>query len=176
MTTAKVIASALTESTLSRVWQITSDPNRPFAVLTAFRSEYSREENLERNAQLGADLRNLGYGFWVLEGHWIENRDTPREVDAAEDVYFVSSKRQSPQFVYDILMLTSKYDQEAALVKSVDNVVRVCCPDSSSTEVPNFRPEMLGKAYSKIRRYHGNGRTFVFESARSAGGWAAHIK
>ena len=55
--------------TLSRVWTTLNDPGRTFAMLTAFLTDYSSEENLRRNQDLKADLREAGFGFWIVEGY-----------------------------------------------------------------------------------------------------------
>lgn len=58
------------EASLSRIWQHAKS-DRPIALLTAFRGEYDREENVRRNRQLAATIRKLGYALlfcgWLLD-------------------------------------------------------------------------------------------------------------
>lgn len=166
--------NALFENKLSRVWQLAR--NRRFAIMTAFRSNYSREENLRRNTQLAAAIRAFGAGFWVLDGHWVENPKTPEEVDSKEDSFFISlpngSKLDLTNFV---LEQCRKYEQEAAVIKPAPNApVSLLFPKGGSMEpLGSFSPGKIAQAYSRVR---GSGQTFVFESATTLGGWAAHLQ
>ena len=57
---------------------------RGFAMLTAFRSEYSLAQNRNRNRQLASHLKSLGYGFIKVTGGYTENigPDNPNWDDA----------------------------------------------------------------------------------------------
>lgn len=159
----------INEAKLSRVWQMAE--GRSFAILTAFRSEYSREENLERNAQLANEIRSFGAGFWILDGVWVENPQSDNPVSAKEDSFFVSVPAGEGldlvRFVYDSMR---KYDQEAAVIKpSAAGKVYLLLANGSRKSIGQFSPNAVAQAYSQIRK---TGQSFVFESARSAGGWA----
>lgn len=158
--------------TLSRVWTMANDPARSFAMLTAFRGQYSREENLVRNKRLASDLRSAGFGFWVVDGFWIENQGTPEEAHVAEDSFFVSAPAASKtgkDFASSILKLAAAYEQEGVLLKIGDGPVQaVDVSSGEGTDIGKFTPEKIAGAYSRIRRRN---QTFVFESCISPRGW-----
>lgn len=153
---------------LSRVWQIASSDDRVFGIITAFRGEYGREENLQRNAQLASDLRNAGMGFFVMDGYWVENPGTPNEEHVGEDSYFVSApvgSKAAATFSRTLLGLMKKYEQEAVIVQNDPHEeVYLLFPDGSKESIGSFNPNKVAQAYSRLR---DRGQTFVFESART---------
>jgi hypothetical protein len=60
----------LIEASLSRVWNHFSSPDTPTAILTAFRGEYDRATNQQRNAELIGKIRAAGYGFFKVDGSY----------------------------------------------------------------------------------------------------------
>jgi hypothetical protein len=70
----------ISEVKLARVHQYFTDLDRTAALLTAFRGEYTREENQQRNRTLAAEIRKLGYGYVFVDGYWVENLGRPDEV------------------------------------------------------------------------------------------------
>ncbi len=153
----------LQEASLNRVWQhFNSD--RPFAIVTAFRGEYSRDENVQRNKELAATVRNMGYGFFYLDGFWVENEGTDKEQHVSEDSLFIIGKEgQDDIFVRDMVHLGKEYDQDGVLVKTIDGVKIYDKNGNPMFDIGNFTPNKAGEAYSKLR--HGKG-TFIFESER----------
>ena len=43
-----------------------------FIIITAFRGEYSRNENVRRNSEMLQDVKNQQLGAIQLEGHYVE--------------------------------------------------------------------------------------------------------
>ena len=112
----------INETSLSRVWQHVKGP-RPFALVTAFRGEFTREDNIKRNKKLAADIRNLGYGFFFLDGFWIENQGTPEERKVSEDSLFVVGPQGSDrEFIKNMVKLAKENNQDGVLVKSTDGI------------------------------------------------------
>ena len=63
----------VTAASLSRVWEHTKDLHeKSFAMLTSWRSGLRSEVNWERLRELQAFLRQKGYGYIRLVGHWRE--------------------------------------------------------------------------------------------------------
>lgn len=159
-------ATRLETSTLSRVWEMWKDDQRSFAMLTAFRGDLSQEENVRRNLALGADTRGLGYGYFWLDGFYIENKGTPEERHVEEDSLFVSApKGHSANFKEDILKLLTKYNQEAALFKPEGGKGEVFLlkTDGSMFRIgKNLLPNQIAENYSRLRGSEG---TFVFANA-----------
>ena len=160
----------LNETKLSRVWQLFTDDTRSVAVLTAFRGEFNREDNLKRNAALAADLRNAGFGITYVEGHWIENQGSDLERNVVEDSILVSGPRvQVTEFAKIIHRLGNTYDQEAVLVKDSKGT-RLIFNDGSEEKLGDLRPGKLGQIYTKLRT-NKQASTFVFEGEREAISW-----
>lgn len=155
----------INETKLSRVWQHFTDPNRSAAILTAFRGEYDREENLRRNRTLAAELRNLGYGIVYVDGFWVENPGTDDEVRVAEDSILVSAPADKTNtFAESIARLGRKYDQEAVVVKDLKGT-RLIFKDGGEDSLGEIKPGQLSDIYTKLRT-NKEASTFVFESER----------
>ena len=163
----------LTETSLSRVWQHFNNPDKSVAILTAFRGEYDREENQSRNRALAAQIRQLGYGFFFVDGYWIENQGTPEEQHVSEDSIFVIAPASKTDFAEQMHKLGNAYNQDAVLVKDVDGV-RLIFKDGSEQELGNLQPGKLAQAYTKLRS-NKRSNTFVFESERDDIGWLSRM-
>jgi len=63
--------SILNEASLLRVYQhIKKSGNVSFAIITSWRYNLSKKDNLRRLKSLESDLRSAGLGFFKMEGHW----------------------------------------------------------------------------------------------------------
>lgn len=154
------------ESSLSRVNAFVKDETRQFAIITAFRGEYSNAENQTRNARLISDIRGLGYGFFKVAGFFVENRGTENERKVSEDSLFVSTKNTDAAFRKNLVALCKKYDQEAIIVKDDRDVQLV---DKSGGIIASFgkaRFNLIGDFYTAL--HGGEKRSFVFESIEEA--------
>lgn len=161
----------LEESSLSRVWKHTEDLERSFAILTAFRSEYTREENVKRNLSLAAEVKSLGYGYFYLDGYSVENEGTPNEIKVREDSIFVVGPLGTDKykkFLSDVKTLSSKYEQDWFLTKPAGGNEAFGHKKDQTFSLGTFSPNKTGEAYSRLRP---DGRTFRFESARAGIGW-----
>lgn len=159
------------EASLSRVWQHAESTDTAFAILTAFRGEYTYEDNVKRNRSLAADLKNQGYGFFYLDGYWVENSGTDQERRVKEDSIFIIAKTQQG-FAQTIHSLGNRYDQEAVVVKDAEGT-RLIFKDGSETSLGKLRPGKLGTIYSQLRGKKN--ATFVFESERDDLGWISRL-
>ena len=104
----------LSESGLSRLYSHMMEHSS--AILTAFRNEYSNEENYERNRELKAQLLSMGYGVTKVDGSYIENFETPEAIEVSEQSYFVSNRADDAGFVESIQSLGVQYDQDSVLI------------------------------------------------------------
>lgn len=112
---------------------------RGFAMLTAFRSEYSLSENRARNRQLANDLKNLGYSYIKITGGYIETitpdnpnwedadevtgRDDIRQLPIMEESFLVTMFNIKTKetvdfgvFKDDMINLGIKYEQDSVLI------------------------------------------------------------
>lgn len=155
----------LNEASLSRVWQhVQSD--RPIALLTAFRGEHTYEENVARNKELAASLRKLGYGFFFLDGSWIENQGTDKEQHVSEDsIFAIGNAGDDENFRQHIVELGAKYDQDAVLVKDKDGANLYDKNGKLEFSVGSLKPGKMGSIYSRLRN-NKEANVFIFESER----------
>ena len=105
--------------------------------ITAFRSSYSRKENIRRNKQLVSDLNHWDLSFIKVIGGYTENKGSADEVDVNEYSYCVINNKYTPEkFVEIAVMLCKKYEQDAVLVtfpvadkprttRSKQNIIRI---------------------------------------------------
>ena len=104
----------ITESSLSRVYGHIVEHDS--AILTAFRNEYSRKENYERNRELKAQLLSMGYGVTKVDGSYIENFETPQAIEVSEQSFFVSNRADDPAFFDSIESFGQRYEQDSVLI------------------------------------------------------------
>lgn len=111
---------------------------RGFAMLTAFRSEYTLAQNRDRNRQLASRLKSLGYGFIRVTGGYTENigPDNPNwdEAESTQDpnirrlpimeesflvpMYDIKTKESADfdTFKSDMVDLGKEFEQDSVLV------------------------------------------------------------
>lgn len=161
---------------LSRVWQhINSD--RPICLMTAFRGQYTYEENVSRNKSLAADVRNLGYGFFYVDGFWIENQGTSNEQHVSEDTLFITGDLDLDDYKFqsDMVSLGKKYDQEAVLVKTKTGGIRVITVSTGEEfKLSKLSLDKMGDIYTKLRS-NKKANTFIFENERDDLGWLQRL-
>ena len=104
----------LTESGLSRLYQHIAEHDS--AILSAFRGEYSKGDNMERSAELKAKLLDQGFGVTKVDGSYIENFETPEALEVKELSLFVSNKSDSPGFMKSIIAQGQEYEQDSVLI------------------------------------------------------------
>jgi hypothetical protein len=126
----------LSESSLSRVWQHTQEHDT--AILTGFRGDPSdtsrcadepvldgveevkkgktRQANIRRNRDLKATLLANGYGVTAVDGSYIEDFDTPQEMEVSEDSLFAVNLKDDPSFFSTIETLGKKFCQDSVLM------------------------------------------------------------
>lgn len=115
----------ISEASLSRLLKHYEDST--FAIITAYREEYSKEEKIKRNRELRGILNSMKMGVHQLVGHWrecqlkdVEYEDCPKNelVDVIERSYFVPKRKDisDKEFEKKILDLVKKFDQDAAVL------------------------------------------------------------
>ncbi len=118
----------LNEEKLSRVWQTTTKEGKVFAIITAFRGNYSMKKNLRILNNLKSDLNNLakdGFGYWSLAGVWVSGSGQKEE----EISLFVSqdSKKVGDGKYFRSIMtsLCQKYKQDSIVLRDDPNQVEI---------------------------------------------------
>ena len=87
----------LNEALLGRIYQhVVSNPKmKNWGVVTASRGELTSAENKQRNKELEADLRKMGYGFVHVDGMWQECRKPDTEYKDCPDDMKVPTEEKS---------------------------------------------------------------------------------
>jgi len=138
---------------------------KSWGMITAFRDEFTKKENLARNKKLASDIRGLGYGFFRLDGLWQEcqdntvvYKDCPKsELVAVNEITFFIPKIKKNE----LAKLTAKYDQDASIYsgKEVDDKIAFITRSGKANPfATKATPGVISQAYSKLK-----GKTFVFE-------------
>jgi hypothetical protein len=163
----------INESSLSRVWQHFGDPEKAVGILTAFRGDNTYEQNVARNKSLAADLRNAGYGFFYVDGYWVENQGTDEERKVKEDSIFVVGKASDPGFAANLHRLGNSFNQDAVLVKDSKGT-RLIFKDDSEQALGKINPGALSTMYTKLRN-NKKSNTFTFTEERDDIGFIARL-
>jgi hypothetical protein len=160
----------LNEASLGRIYQhVVSNPKmKNWGVVTASRGELSAAENKQRNKELEADLRKMGYGFVHVDGMWQECRKPNTEYKDCPDDMKVPTQEKSlfiPNISQEhIQALGKKYQQDSVLFADDETRAKgeATFIDSKSGEAFNigkFSPGKIAQGYSKIK----GGKVFTFE-------------
>ena len=103
----------LSESGLSRVFSHITEHDS--SIISAFRGEYSNEENYERSRLLKAKLMHQGYGVTKVKGSYIENFETPDALEVVERSLFVLNRGDDPEFKTNLSSLGKEFEQDSVL-------------------------------------------------------------
>lgn len=174
---ANQVGSMLDEGSLSRLWKHTTERN--IGMLTAYRGRYPVSENKKRNAKLQADIRSAGFGFFRVEGHYIEGYGSEVEKDVKEQSFLVIGEigNDNGKLKGFLKKWGAKYNQDSVFYKSFDNKGMLIGTQSKDEDgnavdfpgmgteykVGDFHPMKMGQFYSKMK-----GKPFVFESYQEA--------
>ena len=174
---ANQVGSMLDEGSLSRLWKHTTERN--IGMLTAYRGRYPVSENKTRNAKLQADIRAAGFGFFRVEGHYIEGYGSAVEKDVKEQSFLVIGEmgNDNGKLKGFLKKWGAKYNQDSVFYKSFDNKGMLIGTQSKDEDgnavdfpgmgkeymVGDFHPMKMGQFYSKMK-----GKPFVFESYQEA--------
>ena len=112
----------ISEAGLSRVLSRV-DKAEDLVIITAYRSNMSKKENINRNRALRGELNKRKMGAYQLVGHWrecqnpkIEYSDCPKDqlVDAVERSFLVikPDDMTSKDFLGFLVRMAKKYDQD----------------------------------------------------------------
>ena len=161
----------LDEAGMSRLLQHLTTSNVGF--ITAFRGGFSLSTNRARNMKLKQDIRNAGFGFLRVIGHWVENEGTPEEVAVEEESFMVigEPKDDSGRLYGFLKKVARTYDQEAFLFKShADHAVQVHYANGHHDTIGQFSLSNIGKMFSTFK-----GKKFVFRNLSEARGFHARF-
>lgn len=166
----------ISEDSLSRTLSFIKD--KDFAILTAYRSNFSKNENIIRNRKLRAKLNELHMGVHQLVGHWQEapkgkqyNQCSKKELkDVVERSYLVIKPddikfNEFKQFI--LSLLTIDYEtQDAAIIKNNTGIYILY--NNGDLELIG-KDCNLGKINQAYSQHIKNNLPFVFEGIETPG-------
>jgi hypothetical protein len=160
----------INEASLGRIYQhVVSNPKmKNWGVVTASRGELTPAENKQRNKELEADLRKLGYGFVHVDGMWQECRKPDTEYkDCPEDMKVPTEEKSL--FIPNISQqhiqaLGKKYQQDSVLfadekAKASGEATFIDSKSGEAFNIGKFSPGKIAQGYSKMK----GGKVFTFE-------------
>lgn len=107
----------LSESSLSRLQRGVSAHSA--GALTAFRGEFTREENRARNKQLLAALLAKGFSVTSVKGSYIENFGHKTQKEVGEESFFVINRKHDGddggELEKVLIQLGKRFDQDSIL-------------------------------------------------------------
>jgi hypothetical protein len=147
-----ILESILIEASLSRIWQHIQN-GKTFAVISAYRGNYTEEENRKRHNQLKTDVRALGHGFIEQKsGYTYTDPLSGEEGGAEEKSLFIPNISKA-----DAVALGRKYTQESILWKDDSRFVLLFIADGSeksfattSNGCMTFDANRVKDAYSEL--------------------------
>lgn len=161
--------SALNESGLSRITD--KMQNHAIGMITAFRGEYTREENMQRNKSLKSKLLNAGFHVTPVQGNYIENFGAENAVPVKENSFFVVNPVQGDdngKLEAFLREMGEAFEQDSIFSKRFNSPGRVIGTSSregvepamgDGFDVPDYKPGSESQFMTKVRN-----RPFTFES------------
>lgn len=170
------IKEFLKESSLSRVWKH-AQSDRLIAIFSGFRNENTHKQNIKNNKDIASTLRSNGFGYFFVDGYWIENEGTPDEVHVEEDsIFAIAEKEDEQKFIKLVVSLGKKYNQDGVLVKKSDGKYYILDKNGKETlKLNTLNAGKIGSLYTKLRN-NKKSNTFVVESERDDAGFIGHYK
>lgn len=158
-----VAGHRLTETSLSRVWKFWKE--RPFAILTAWRSDKTTEENRRNLHQLKDRLRARGYGYVPLLGRWKDPADPDAPV-TEEPSLFVPAREggEGPEGLRALaLQLAQEYNQDGIVWADGEKAYIIDTKEKPGEATMTFSQLRTDPTFiwSELKRKPG--RTFRFE-------------
>ena len=120
--------NAITEAGLAKVIKQVKTDNKDFIIITSYRAEFSKRENIARNRQLRHWFNRQEMGVYQLVGHWrecsIENvpyDQCPADklVDVVERSYLAvrPDTMSAKEFFGKCKFLTKKWKQDGSVIR-----------------------------------------------------------
>jgi len=167
--------SVISEGSLSRLLALSEKAD--YTIVTAYRSEYTKAENIQRNRQLRGIINVARMGAQQLVGHWrectilqdngnpIPYEQCPKNAfkDVIERSYFFTrrSDLQQSEFEAFVLNLVRQFDQDAAVIK-LDDVVYLLT-NAGTKFIIGTKPEIGKIAQAWSQHVKKTNVPFVFE-------------
>lgn len=158
----------VSESSLSRVTGKMG--NHAIGMITAFRGEYTRRENMQRNVSLRSKLLNAGMQVTPVKGEFIENFGTDNAKPVRENTLFVvNPKEGDDNGALETLLrsLGEEFEQDSIFTKPFGQSGRVVGTTKRAGvepahgdgfDLPDYHPGKTAEFMTRVRN-----RPFTFE-------------
>lgn len=160
------------ESSLSRIHSKIA--SGIVGTITAYRSEFTKRENQQRNRSLLAKLMQKGYSVTAVRGSYIENFGTEDSTEVSEHSYMVAPRddKSTASLESDLIALGREFDQDSVLVIT-DGKGELVGTSKRDNAWPSFdsREPVGGFKGGKAAQFMTsvNGRSYVFEDIDAPG-------
>jgi hypothetical protein len=137
----------------------------PIAIMSAFRGQFTYDQNVKRNRTLSTMVRSDGFGFVWVNGYW-EEEDGLNKADAREDsILIIGNENDNGRLKGSVKKWMKKYDQDSVIYKDEDGKLGLLYQSGKYEDLGEFSPKKMSHGYTKLR---GRGdRAFVFECSWS---------
>lgn len=164
----------INESSLSRVWKHFENKNT-VVILTAFRGDKSSSENIKNNKDIASKIKSEGFGYFFVDGYWIENKGESDERKVSEDsIFCIADETRSEDLINLAHKLANEYNQDAIFVKTANEVYLYFKNGDKDKLTGGLKPGKIGDFYTQLRN-NKKSNTFVFEGARTNYGFFANF-
>lgn len=164
-----MVKTDISEASLSRVWRHIDNDDTIVGIFSAFRGENSLEKNLSNNKIAASKLRSAGYGFFFVDGFWVETTATGEDVHVKEDAIFATAPAsQEEEFTHLVKSIGEEFNQQAVIIKNSSGIILHDLKDGSTMDLGKMYPGRMGTMYTKLKN-NKRTNTFVFESERLEG-------
>lgn len=157
--------SFISETKISRIWQYVENPTKVFGIVSPFRGQYSKEENLNRFAELKKVVRGMGLGFIEMKGGYKEEGGFVEELS----LFIPSIKRTQ------IIELGKQFEQHSVMFKDENEFIYIGTNESSGigTILSKFKmeagkdnielaKEKVSEFFSQLKKGSHKDKKFVF--------------
>lgn len=152
----------INETKLGRVYQY-SEENGGFFMLSAFRDNYTKEENIQRTKQLEKDLYDYKLGYSQTIGRYVyENGEVSDEYSFIVPYY---DEYSVEEFKSIAQKLAKKYEQESYLIKIPnDKYIELVYTDTGRTENKKpFDVNNIGQYSSMLAKGNHRNRKWKYD-------------
>ena len=156
----------INESSLSKLWRKYKDCDS--GTITAFRGEFSVQENRKRNLSLKGKLLGAGYSVIGIDGYFIENYGTNHENAVKERSFIVFDYKKKETLKKDLMKLGEEFDQDCITFNDVKegNYYSIGTTHRENAYLKYHEEKKLGKPmFGRDGEMHSriHGRPFIFE-------------
>ena len=135
--------NAMNESSLSRLYKHMQEHDS--GTITAYRSEYTPEQNKKRNYSLMAKISDKRYQITKVDGSYIENFGSDDAVEVKEKVFFVVDAQDKGTLENDLRQWGEEFDQ--------DSIMFIPKGEATGTLIGTSHRENAFPSYGEMKKF-----------------------